>query len=314
MSKTCAKVSVIMPVYNVENYVERSIKSVINQTYKNIELVIINDGSTDNSLEICKKYAKIDDRIKLITQPNAGLSAACNTGMNNATGEYLCSVDSDDYIEINMIEKMVEAIERTQSDVCICDFYFQFDSRTDVANNYDKEVVIDKQKAMIYLLENKYIQSYRWNKLFKTAQVKDIVFPVGKSYEDIYKMHEMFSRAEKFVIIPDVMYHYVQRNGSIIHGGGGNKLHALEAYIHQIGFMKENYPDLIHYVYRNCISQSISIIAENHKNVECNRTINQFIREYFKEMVKCKQLSVSFKIKALACLFCKTILHHIYSK
>jgi len=116
-------ISIIVPIYNVEIYLEKCLNSIINQTYKNIEILLINDGSSDNSLRICKKYQKKDKRIVLINKKNGGLSSARNAGIDKASGNYLLFIDSDDYIEIDMIEKLYNNIKSNNADISICNFF-----------------------------------------------------------------------------------------------------------------------------------------------------------------------------------------------
>ncbi len=116
------KISIIVPVYNVENYLKKCLDSIVNQTFKDIEIILINDGSTDNSLNICKEYAKKDHRIRLINKPNGGLSSARNVGIDLSTGEYLGFVDSDDWIALNMYEKLYNLCKIFNADISQCKY------------------------------------------------------------------------------------------------------------------------------------------------------------------------------------------------
>lgn len=211
------KISVIIPVYNVEKYLPRCLDSVINQTYRNLEIICVNDCSTDNSLDVIKEYEKKDERIKLIIRKqNGGLSAARNTGLNNATGEYLYFLDSDDWIDLDYIEQMLKIANK---------------ENTDIIQNLNIEEIFENGSAKKYPLQiNKtgFIDSViALNKtpvmavmhLFRTDFIKkyNLKFPEGFIHEDIYFHHITKSKTNKIFIFKGSNYHYFQRNNSTIY-------------------------------------------------------------------------------------------------
>jgi glycosyltransferase involved in cell wall biosynthesis len=209
------KVSLIIPVFNVEEYLDKCLLSAINQTLYDIEIIIINDGSTDNSLLICNKYQKKDKRIHIITQENAGLSAARNTGINHAKGEFIVFLDSDDDIEIETLEKAYTKAHQEKLDIVVYR-YNQVDNdgnikfTNKIKDNYTQDellrrVLSVKQSPMAC------------NKLYKTELFKKyhIYFPVGLLHEDVYTTYKLVFFAQKIGIIEEAFYNWLIRPGSI---------------------------------------------------------------------------------------------------
>lgn len=206
-------VSVIVPVYNVEKYLERCVQSILLQSYINLEIILVNDGSTDNSLELCRKYKKKDKRIMVIDKTNGGLSDARNAGLEVATGEYVCFIDSDDFIESTMIEKMVAQAELDQADICVCDMeYLYDDGNKSFASGGDFSKASVKENPALIRINNS-----ACNKLFKTSMFMDVKFPVGKYYEDLATVPILLYKANLVTKVNEAFYIYYQRTGSIAH-------------------------------------------------------------------------------------------------
>ena len=180
------KISIIVPIYNVEKYLEKCIKSILSQTYKNLEIILVDDGSPDKCGMICDKYKEIDDRIIVIHQENKGLSGARNTGLKNANGKYVCFIDSDDYINEHMIETLYENLIKTGSDISICDFFQVKENENIKIKKIENAVkIMNKQECLKKLLYHKYkLDIVTWNKLYKQELFNNIEFPEGKIYED----------------------------------------------------------------------------------------------------------------------------------
>lgn len=209
------KISVIIPIYNVEEYLEKCLNSVINQTYKNLEIILIDDGSTDKSGEICDKYAKKDKRIIVIHKENSGVADARNRGLKIATGEYFGFVDSDDYIELDMFETLYNLQEKNNADISIVSFYEIYNEKIISVRDSGKFTEYTKTGALKELLMDRDIQSYVWNKLFKRELFEGIEFPTNKNYEDIAIMLLIFEKAEKTVLLQEPKYYYQRRDNSI---------------------------------------------------------------------------------------------------
>lgn len=211
-------VSIIVPIYNVENYLEECIKSIINQTYKELDIILVNDGSTDNSFSICKKYQQIDKRIVLINQKNKGLSGARNAGLNIAKGEYIQFVDSDDYLEINAIEKAVCEIESQKVKMVMYNYY----NLDNGIREFDNQFLKNKKKISKHEFWEIYCQGkwafcvVAWNKLYKKSIFEDLRYYEGHFHEDDFLIPEILDRIDNIAVIDEPLYYYRNRQGSII--------------------------------------------------------------------------------------------------
>lgn len=211
------KVSVVVPVYNVEDYLEKCLDSLINQTLKDIEIICVNDGSTDNSKEILEKYAKNDLRIRVITQDNAGLSVARNTGIKEALGEYIAFLDSDDYVDYDFYEKLYEAALGNQADISIGCIVRENNKKKKYLVKYSKqenyETIKEKYKAA-HVPEYCFV----WNKIYSSKIFRElnIEFIIGRTYEDMPFTSDVLECASKVVTVPNTYYHYIIRENSII--------------------------------------------------------------------------------------------------
>jgi glycosyltransferase involved in cell wall biosynthesis len=209
-------VSVIVPVYNVEKYIHKCIESLLGQTYKAIEIILVDDGSKDGSGAICDEYASKDSRVKVIHKENGGLSSARNSALEIAQGKYLSFVDSDDYVDVQMYEKMVRACEEYDAGITICNHYVDDDGVYSVENSYlDTVKVYESEQALRLLIEDDYIRNYFCDKLFRADLLEGIRFPLKRNYEDVARMYLLFEKSERICQIPDFMYYYVRHEGSI---------------------------------------------------------------------------------------------------
>ncbi len=211
------KVSVIIPVYKVEKYLEKCIDSVINQSYSNLEIILVDDGSPDNCGKICDKYAKKDNRIRVIHKTNGGLSDARNNGIKIATGNYIAFIDSDDYVTEDYIEYLLKLIIDNNSDISIV-MPYEVDENYIVKKIFKREKIYnynsnDALKTMLY---QKKFETSAWGKLFKKNVVNGIYFPTGKIYEDIGTIYKYILRAKKITFSTMKNYYYLQRKDSIM--------------------------------------------------------------------------------------------------
>ncbi len=213
-------ISVIIPVYNAEKYVEKSVKSVIEQTYKNLEIIIVDDGSLDKSREICEKLAIEDKRIKLIHKENGGASDARNYGLSNSSGKYICFVDSDDYASADFVEKLYDALNKEDADISACNYYTV---EVDGTLNSREKVKTKKNYSNIEALQDMFscereLDVVLWNKLFKKELFtqNNVVFPVGEMYEDAFTIYKLFYYSKKITLIPDKLYYYLQTENSVM--------------------------------------------------------------------------------------------------
>ena len=238
-------ISIIVPVYNVEPYLRRCVNSIINQTYKNLDIILVDDGSTDHSGEICDEYAAKDNRIKVIHRENGGLSAARNTGLSISKGEYVYFVDSDDYIEIETCEIALNCAIKHQADI-VCFGYREIYPSGQVKTFVMGSSGIMKKPAIIgaLVLGERGLRDYVWNKMFSKRLFENIRFPVGRTFEDIFVMHRLFDCAYTIYIIPNILYNYNRRDGSIT--TGDVKLHDfMLAKKERFEFLDYHYPEYL---------------------------------------------------------------------
>ncbi len=215
-------ISVIIPVYRVEKYLERCVKSVLCQSYSNIEIILVDDGSPDQCPELCDKFAENDDRIKVIHKENAGLSSARNVGLDLCSGEYIAFVDSDDYVHPQFIEVLYKAISEHEADVAVCGYSVTRDLKEKETHTISRmsSIVVSGQYAATYHVKTnstKYL--YAWNKLYKAEVFAELRYPLGKLCEDLYLMHKIFFRADKVAVTNEKLYFYYMRDGSITNAG-----------------------------------------------------------------------------------------------
>lgn len=238
-------VSIIIPVYNIENYLEECINSVEIQTYKNLEIILIDDGSSDKSGELCDEYAVKDDRVKVIHKKNGGLSEARNVGIETATGEYLYFLDGDDVIPTCTIEKLLNACENAGADVAFSGMKRFFDELPQLQNNENIMVVLDKTEAIRRMLLNDGCGHEACAKLYKKIIWENERFPKGKIYEDYATLYKIMSKCKKIVILQENLYWYRIRKSSIMHSGITQKnMQLLDISQEVTDYLEKNVPEV----------------------------------------------------------------------
>ncbi len=232
-------VSVIVPIYNVEKYLSKCIDSIIAQKYTNLEILLVDDGSPDQSGEIAEEYAKKDERIHVIHKNNGGLSDARNAGIEVALGDYLVFIDSDDYVHPEMISRMMDAVKSTSSDMAVCGVKSVEENNGDIeeCENGEITVIDDMDKRIDYFFEKHYTEfTVAWNKLYPASFFKEIRYPYGKIHEDEFTTWKILEMADRIVFLGESLYYYVQRNSSIMGEEFSEKRFLrLEAYDERLG-------------------------------------------------------------------------------
>lgn len=211
------KISIIIPVFNVENYIERCLNSLINQTLKEIEIICINDGSTDNSLNILHKYQKKDCRITIINHKNRGIGYVRNEGVKIAKGEFLGFVDPDDWVDLNYFEKLYTTALQHNADIAVSGFIRLNKKKSHTLLKFKQEIETMDINEKILLCDVP-DQNYLWNKIYKlkTFKEQNIIFPSLTAYEDIPATIEILYKLQKLVTVPNISYYYWKRNGSLV--------------------------------------------------------------------------------------------------
>ena len=237
------KLSIIVPVYQVEAYIDECITSILDQTFRDFELILVDDGSLDRCPAICDVYAQKDSRIRVIHQKNQGLSAARNTGLQAARGDYIGFVDSDDFIEASMYEKLLDNLEREKADISVCGRYKVWGDKKIQEQKSNVYKVMDSAQALALMNTNVlgYFDVAAWDKIYKRSCFKGIEFPEGKLCEDWFVMYKLFFNAHRIVYDSIPLYNYRQRTGSITHGKKVNTM-SLAASLEVLNFVRTQQP------------------------------------------------------------------------
>lgn len=240
-------ITIIVPVFNVLKYLPKCLNSILCQTYTNIEVIVVDDGSTDGSEVICDDFAIKDSRIKVIHQSNQGLSEARNVGLTKANGEYIGFVDSDDWISHQMYERMYGELIKNRADIAACGKYTATDKGVYLKKQgySDTTKVLTRKEALISLATFKEISNSACDKLYRKSTLLVNPFPQGRYYEDLYSMSDILNRCNKIVYIDTPYYYYYLRENSITHTFSAKHLmHHFEAAIYQNKKIEINYPEL----------------------------------------------------------------------
>ena len=294
-------VSIIIPIYNVEKYLDRCIKSIVNQSYENLEIILVDDGSKDNCPSLCDKWAKIDDRIIVIHKENGGLSDARNAGIEIANGNYLSFIDSDDYVHKDFIKVLYELCIKYNSDISMCGV---FETSKDENCNFNLEEGNECIKYSKTILERKdNIFCVAWNKLYKKEVFKYIRYPKGKLHEDVAVINKILYYSNKIAITDLRLYFYYSNPNSIMRSTFSIKrLDALDViYDSYLFFIEKNeiqyaynalndYIDTTLFLYKEC-----QVLGRDSKKIE-KQLINKYSEVYMK-VLKNIHMSIIKKIK-----------------
>ena len=212
-------ISIIIPCFNAEKTLEKCLESVVQQSYANLEIIIIDDGSTDETSLIYNKFQSNDERILVLKLQNSGVSKARNTGVKAATGDYICFVDSDDWAELNYCSELYSLLVGENADISIVEASYEDENGNVLCSKpISDEKIFDGNRALVLLLEDREIQSHPWGKLFKADLLKNVHFPENlKCFEDYSTLFKIFNKAVKVVKSNEKLYHYIQREDSLSH-------------------------------------------------------------------------------------------------
>lgn len=208
-------VSIIVPIYNVEKYVKRCVDSIINQTYKNIEIICVDDGTVDNSIQMISSIN--DSRLKIVHKDNGGLSSARNYGLKYATGDFISFVDSDDWVDPDFIMTLIKQFYEYSVDIACIGFDYAYNDHYEKYEYKIKSRVLSCKRALTVLCEGKKITNHVWNKMYKAQLFENVLFKEGRRFEDIYIMHCLFMKSKAVSVISKDLYHYFMRSDSILH-------------------------------------------------------------------------------------------------
>lgn len=297
-------ISVIVPVFNVEQYVSKCIDSILKQNYSNLEIILVDDGSTDSSGKICDDYASKFEEIKTFHKTNGGLSSARNYGLKKATGKYIGFVDSDDTISPLMYERLMDNLQKTNSDISICGRYYVFlDHKPKVRYKEEKKLVKMNSKDAIKKMNSfNSFDMAAWDKLYKRELFENIKFPENKLSEDYFIMYKLFLKSNYICYTPEPLYNYMQRENSISHTSNIN-FDFIQASKEQMINVEKIYPDLIDILHTAYASANITVYDFYLKlGLKCRRNIEKKlqmnVQKNFIYIKKNKNLPLSKKIQA----------------
>lgn len=235
-------ISIIVPIYKVEPYLDQCVSSIVAQTYQNLEIILVDDGSPDRCPDMCDEWAKKDDRIRVIHKPNGGLSDARNAGLDVCRGDYVAFIDSDDWIETDYAEKMLEAAKADNADIVTCTFVNEFETTGKTVYKAKEAFSGNTEQALLMLYDGTRI-AVAAMKFYRCTIWRDLRFPVGRLYEDALTTYKAFDLADTIVQLPDGLYHYRIREGSIMTSAFSLKTVGIaDVWKENYLFCKEHYP------------------------------------------------------------------------
>jgi len=267
------KVSIIVPVYEVEKYLDKCISSIVNQTYHNIEIILVDDGGKDHCPEMCDSWAEKDNRIIVIHKENGGQGTARNAALDIMTGDYVLFVDSDDYIDVRMVEKLILPTFTRDYDVVLCSYKMNngISFRLKNASWYEKCFFMDNLKLIEAYLRHEICTS-PWCKLFKSSIFNNIRFPDFRANEDAFIMHRLFGRCKNAYVLNEHLYIWNIRMGSTGHCGfNENRLCLMEVAYDLRKYINEDFPQYLHYVSDEPLKTSIHLLETLYREKKWKR-------------------------------------------
>lgn len=277
-------VSIVIPVYNVEKYLEDCVNSVISQTYRDLQIILVDDGSTDSSGDICDVFAEKDERIQVIHKKNGGLSEARNVGTAVSDGAFVFYLDSDDYLEQDAINTLMTVQKDSGAEVVIGNYYYTYCNREDIAQPDNSVIKVYSRKEAIYLLMQGKIQTFAWGKLIQADIAKKYMFPVGRLFEDHFWTHLVFQDSDIIACIPQPLVHYRQRKNSISYTFTEKRLDIIKGWEARISFLQENYPEILPLYLERCAHDVVSLswltLTRMKHNGRGFNLIQRFIKKY----------------------------------
>lgn len=322
-------ISIIVAIYNVGDYLNRCLDSIYSQVDNTMEVVLVNDGSNDESMKICEAYVEKYPETLIINQENGGLSDARNKGMRAATGRYLFFVDGDDWLELDAIKTLYVFAVENRCEVVQGGFYYTFPKYLQYDNRYgapdENPTVLDNQQAMAELVKQQRIKNFVWGKLYAADMIKDIPFQLGYFRQDAFWQHQVMAKVNRYGIIPKPLYYYRQRQDSASGQFSIRSLDLLKGHEERLQFLKEHYPDLVHPMAALLWKQAFLFNeSARHSNSESlQKAYGAFLQHLYDDYGKvldqalCHDMTYQIvkRVSALGrvCLFSKRIHDHFFA-
>lgn len=310
-------ISVVVPVYNVELYLEKCIESIINQTYKNLEIILVDDGATDRSGKICDDYSQKDSRIKVIHKQNGGLSEARNAGIEIACGDYIAFVDSDDFIHPKMYETMMNIMRKDHSDMIVCGItpvsdQAEIDQNMKIPNDSDR--IVNGVEFQHMYFDRKYAQTVvvAWNKLYSRRMFQTLRFPKGKLHEDEYTTYKITYPCKQISYVETGFYYYVTRSTSIMGSFTEKRFDLLLSYIERMKYFSDRKETQLAecFIKRYMRMSNQYRVWYTQRNQDFSASSAKCKRRFRREYKRCKKqtsFSLPVRLEAFLYLFAEKI-------
>lgn len=298
-------ISVIVPVYKVEEYLDQCVQSIVSQTYTDLEIILVDDGSPDNCPAMCDAWAERDKRIKVIHKKNGGLSDARNAGLEIAAGKYISFVDSDDWIENDILQLSLQCAKENNADIVAFGVDWRYSDHIENPHPLHSAVYYGTDNIVRTYFQSCMVRTTVWNKLYKGSILNDIQFPKGRIHEDEFFTYRVLAKANTVAVIETIGYHYRQHSNSIMGTYNLRHLDALEAMKEKAIFLSQNYAELLPRFRREqmsfCFNQYCMILK--HPSADPDKIGRRYIYSYIRE--------IGLSIKDLKGASWKEILRHI---
>jgi len=311
------KISIIIPVYNVENYLENCLKSVVSQSYSNLEIILVDDGTPDGSGAICDQWAKLDNRIQVIHKENAGLSSARNVGLDKATGSYVMFIDSDDIVDQDICRDLYCSIKDSGSDIAICDAEHIFNAEFGFLKS--KEIIeYTAEGAIVEMWYQKSFLPSAWGKLYKAEIFRDCRFTEKILFEDIDIMHELFWNSKKIVYLKSKLYGYIHHEGSITTKKFCSRdLDILKIAQKLMGFAENKSENIIRASKAYAITAALRVYLNAPKESEYSEAlgiVDEIMKTYGKEVLKDRNIRNKTKYALILYFYFRPLMRVVYEK
>lgn len=296
------KLSIIVPVYNVEKFLKQCVNSILRQSYENFELILVDDGSQDQSGEICDEFRMIDDRVIVIHKKNEGQSIARNVGIEIAHGEYVCFIDSDDWIHNQYLEVLYSNARKMAADIVQCNYYYAYETfylteKKTYCTCENEIITYTTDEAIYQLIQHKDIKNFLWGKIIRVDLVKSNLLPNIATFEDLYWFPKLIQSCNKYVIVNKTLYYYRQHESSLTHEYNNTSLLLLRGLEERIQFVNEYYPQFSEMMYYQYFLQLTSLYYYSVNNKFMTKEYNEYklyalnkFRCHFDKVLKKKSL------------------------
>lgn len=305
MIKNQPLVSVIVPVYKVEAFLQKCLQSIDNQSYKNLEIILVDDGSPDQCGRICDEFAARKKNVIVVHQDNQGLSASRNIGVSVSKGEYIVFVDSDDFISDNHIEYLLNLILKYNADISVGKYIPVYNPSVKPIKqtSESKEILLTREESMREACYGIKFGMSAWSKMYKRNLVEKYPYPVGKLYEELATTYKILSESERVVFGTMCIYYYVQRPDSIMHKEiGERELYGLVAAKDLLNFMIDNYPSVVHAAKVRLlikVQQYMPALFATNQNKSTFSFLRNEMCPYFKEVIKDRYIGINLRVKLI---------------